>query len=1646
KPITSTVTATNRAYDGTKNVAVSSLTLEGVETADKTLVTVTGGSEVGTVTDANVGENKPVTLSAQTYSLTGTKAKNYALTQPANPKVTITAAPYTYEVTTPQSVEKYSLPGILVAPATGDGILEETVPGTHKWYTTEACDVERTEQLTENVTLYCKFTPDGTNTNHVTTPTVQAVAVKLVKIPVTVTGVTVENHIYGSEVMPTGTPTVKKGDTSVTIAPENLVYTYTGTGETSYPANTTKPKEVGSYQLVVSLNDPDYVGTMTATAFQITPKPVTAAVTATERVYNGQKTVAVSTTATVSGAAYGDVLTAAGTATGTMENADAGKDKPVTLSAQTYVLAGTKAKNYTLTQPTGTVVTITPALYTYTIADADKTREVDKLTLPETLTAPNAGKGVGEETVPGSYEWFTDAGGTKKATEPLKEDSILYCKFTPTAKETVSGNKNYVDTPTIVPVTVLLNKLTVTITGELPATFTYPDPITPPTKVVVKREEKVVNPTGEYVYTFEGRESTTYGPTIVPPTDPGKYNLTIKLIGDPDYQGESGKFPFEIKPKTLTVSVTATHKVYDGNTTVAVTAGPLVGAKPGDDVKLTGGAATGTAADKNVGTDKAVTLTGYTLGGKKAGNYTLTPPFATVNITAAPFTYEVPTTQTVQTGTTKTGLVAPSTGTGVGEETVPGTSKWYKDPGCTTEITEPFTTEVTVYHKFVPNVTDPNKNYVGQPVTPVRVIVTEKDVVTITDPGITTEYTGEVLVDPVPTVSPALVGDPTWVYTYTGTDGSGKAYGPSTVRPTLVGEYRVTIKVTTETQQGEASFPFQITPAPLTVPGIIATGTPGETRVTLVNTGAVLTGVKAPDEGEVSLVSDKATGTVLDGKLGSNKTVTCVDYAITGEKAFCYTLTQPGYVKADITGDLRIGTVADEAYTGNPLTPKPTVWFGKLLLTPGTDYNEPMTYTGNTAVGQAKIEVTGKGAFAGKTAETVFQITKVTPNGTPFYEGTVKEGDTLADLHIGTGAGKRFTHPTTGTYVPGTVIWVDDKGEALPTTTPVTKGTAYRWKFTPTDGTNYEGTAGKAIPKLVGNPYVGIVVLSDAPTLGVPGANVRLVKGSTVFAETVSTVGGRFRFEAVPDGTYNIIGEKDVVGKLRTVTALVTITGGKPDLSTLILPNAEVSAVIETAPGQGKDKDNNPIEIKTPDVVVGGLETPTEELDKRITVKLTVRAKDEKTADQTAMAEIAVLKTAMAKDKTLGLVLDMDIVKRTTTISGGAPTTTTTEAITETDDLLEILIPLPQELQGKGTYIILRHHEGEGAISISESPNAAGEYLTLNSARDLITLHARKFSTYAVYSGAAPYSPDPGTGTGTKSKLVVVDAKGGKLTADPAAPATGETVTITVATEKGYFLEKLLVTGPDGVAVAFRSNGDGTYSFPMPKGRTKVTAEYKKASPANTGVAEKLITDDHILYLIGDDLGTFRPEANMNRAEVAQMFFRLMKNPEQLDKTAKLADVPAGAWYAGPVNAMVNAGIFTGYVDGSFRPEAQITRAEFVAVAARFAKANPGAVRFTDLPKEHWAFSAIATAVAYGWVDGYEDGSFKPGANITRSEVTKIVNAMLGRAADKAFVDAGNGLRLFPDADKSHWAFYEIVEATNKHNFKLVNDSETWSK
>ena len=219
-------------------------------------------------------------------------------------------------------------------------------------------------------------------------------------------------------------------------------------------------------------------------------------------------------------------------------------------------------------------------------------------------------------------------------------------------------------------------------------------------------------------------------------------------------------------------------------------------------------------------------------------------------------------------------------------------------------------------------------------------------------------------------------------------------------------------------------------------------------------------------------------------------------------------------------------------------------------------------------------------------------------------------------------------------------------------------------------------------------------------------------------------------------------------------------------------------------------------------------------------------------------------------------------------------------------------------------------------------------------------------------------------------------------------------------------------------------------------------AKPDETKPTLAPIPEMLNGEDHYAYLLGYEDGTVRPNGSISRAEVATVLFRLLKDDvrtQNLTKDNAYSDVPDTAWYSTAVSTLSKMGVISGYPDGTFRPNAPITRAEFAAMIARFDETAKSAdTPFTDI-SGHWAENAIGKAYGNGWVEGSSKTLFCPESNLTRAETATLLNRVLHRLPEKESDLLANQI-VWPDNPETFWGYLAIQEATNSHEYERKAD------
>ncbi len=358
--------------------------------------------------------------------------------------------------------------------------------------------------------------------------------------------------------------------------------------------------------------------------------------------------------------------------------------------------------------------------------------------------------------------------------------------------------------------------------------------------------------------------------------------------------------------------------------------------------------------------------------------------------------------------------------------------------------------------------------------------------------------------------------------------------------------------------------------------------------------------------------------------------------------------------------------------------------------------------------------------------------------------------------------------------------------------------------------------------------------------------------------------------------------------------------------------------------------------------------------------------------------------------------------------------------IHELDEPANICLTTGQSYAGLSVRV-LYIHGGEVREAVSMVDAGAGAVVIL----------AREFSPYAILS--KPASGGGGSGAPTHYALSY-STGGGTDYPDELHPA-GSVVSLEKMPARpghiftGWYAEPSLTTRLDSVHMtAARTVHAGWMAAPIPAW---------------------LEGEGHIAYVYGYRDGYVRPQRNITRAEVAAIFYRLLRpdvRAEYASEKSPFADVPDTAWCAAEVATLARMGIFNGKTADTFAPSAPITRAEFAAVCARFDRsgAQAAGAGFTDIAG-HWAREQILRAAALGWVHGYSDGRFAPDEPITRAEAVTMINRVLRRDPAGAG-DLLAGMKRWPDNPESAWYYLAVQEATNGHEYRRADDGhEQWT-
>lgn len=281
------------------------------------------------------------------------------------------------------------------------------------------------------------------------------------------------------------------------------------------------------------------------------------------------------------------------------------------------------------------------------------------------------------------------------------------------------------------------------------------------------------------------------------------------------------------------------------------------------------------------------------------------------------------------------------------------------------------------------------------------------------------------------------------------------------------------------------------------------------------------------------------------------------------------------------------------------------------------------------------------------------------------------------------------------------------------------------------------------------------------------------------------------------------------------------------------------------------------------------------------------------------------------------------------------------------------------------------------------------------------------------------------------AEVSVVDKDGNTVNASKVVKNDTVTITLpsgkTIDDDNGYTVTVTDKNGnpKDNFSVTIKDKSGNTETG-ITDTNGKVTLPIQ---PETTQAPATPVPETHTAYITGYPEDDFKPDGNITRAETAAMLSRVMP----LDNTGGKAfsDVSSDVWYYEPIMSMSSAGIIMGYTDGTFKPDNNITRAEFVAMLMRNLNVQTfDSLPFTDVSSDLWSADYIYSAYTAGYINGYEDGSFRPDSPITRAEAVKIINGVLGRS------DFSSETNPFSDVSDTHWAYTQILEAAVEHQVK----------
>ena len=1147
------------------------------------------------------------------------------------------------------------------------------------------------------------------------------------------------------------------------------------------------------------------------------------------------------------------------------------------------------------------------------------------------------------------------------------------------------GNKFYLASEFSAPVTVALRPM---LTASASGSGTYDGK---PHSITVTAPEGA---TIQYSASYSGKYGEEDNPSY---TDAGYYNVVYYRVTKEGCYPAYGSARVNISKKTVNAVLTVAEKTYDGTAVATVTAAVNSGLISGDSISITG--LTGTFDNANAGENKTVTVnsSGKSITGTGTDNYTVTiPASATGKINPKPITVTADAktktygeadpelTYTVDDG----GLVGSDTLTGALTR-APGVNVGTYAIGLGTLANSNYTitfegADLTITQRTIhPSVTMADYEYGTTPSTPVINADQGDGAVTYyysTYSDIATEETHRLEWKDI-TGTTLNVGTYYMAAHVAGTDNctegttaliTFKVTPSSYEQPTAptVSDFTVTIDEADREKKLEYAVVTQGSPVPTNYVSV----------PTLNSSGSFdLTGLAESIDYTVYL-RQKASA---DGNYAASDPVSA-DFTTPARYSVAYNANYgSGTVPASVTQN-----------SGSSVT----VASGSGLRRTGYTFSgwNTMANGSGTAYAAGATINTGATLYAQWTPNTY--TVKFNANG---GAGTMADQDFTYDAAAALST-KNFTKA--GYHFAG---WATSAGGAV----------VYSDQ--------------QSVKNLASGGSVTLYAVWVQNVYGISGTitsasnepvTVKLMRGTTeVDSSSVSMTGstsytGTYGFSNIPAGTYNIVATQTVSEKTRTVTALVVVTNGD-QTENITVPNGDTSSVLK-------------VEEDTRPVVVGGLDDEAStkaEAGKSVTVTMTVEKQEEQQlpdtasqAEQQTQEAIAEIK-AEASGKTLEF---MDIeVKKDVTVGGS----TTTEKLAVTNTVMEIVIPY--DMAGKNNITVYRYHGGT-AETFTESTAKTDGTFSLDRDHDLIYLYAQKFSTYAIgYTVPSSGGSGGGGSSSTNYPVTVPDSTpdGGKINVSTKSASKGSTVTITVAPDDGYELDKLSVKDKNGKEIAITAKGNGKYTFTMPAGTVTIKGTFKSAE-WNIGYVDcpkdntcpiwpytdakttdwyhdgvHFCLENGLMVGYGDNI--FQPNAPTTRAMLIVMLWRLNGSPV-VNYALDFADVKEGTWYTEAVRWAKSEGVAGGYGNGKFGPNDTLTREQMVTMLFRYARykgydvsvgEDTNILSFDDATTvAEYAIPAMQWACGSGVVGGKDaaDGSgliLDPKGSTTRAQMATMV-------------------------------------------------------